>query len=57
MDSINEGHMMKLALQAVLILVIGLVLWRIMARISQKSNRLKGSNYFQSKYKQKWKKK
>ena len=57
MNQLNEQTMMDLALEAILILVIGLVLWRIMARFSRKNNKPKGSSYFNTKYKEKWRRK
>jgi uncharacterized membrane protein affecting hemolysin expression len=57
MNELNENTMMDLALEAVLILVVGLVLWRVMARYTRKNNQPKGSSYFDTKYKNKWKRK
>ena len=54
---ISEYEMMKLGLQALLILVIGLILWKIMAAFSKKKAKPKGSSYFDTKYKDKWKNK
>ncbi len=53
---ISEGEMMKLSLQAIAVLVVGLVLWRVMAAFSRKKSNPKGSDYFDTKYKDKWKK-
>ena len=46
---------MKLALQAILILVLGLVLWRIMIKIARNKNKTKTSSYFNTKYRDAWK--
>lgn len=54
---IKEIHVLKLGLQALLILVIGFILWRVMAAFSKKKAKPKGSSYFDSKYKDKWKSK
>ena len=54
MSNITEQNIMDLALESLLFLVIGLVLWRIMARYSRKNNQPKGSTYFDTKYKKKW---
>ena len=55
--SLSEGEMLKLSFQAILILVVGFVLWRVMAAISKRKSKPKGSNYFDTKYKGKWKNK
>jgi len=55
MQYINEMDIMKLALQAILILVLGLVLWRIMIKVSKNKNKTKGSSYFNTKYRDAWK--
>ena len=52
---ITETDIMNLALRAILILVLGLVLWRIMAKLTNKTNRTKGSSYFSTKYRDAWK--
>ena len=57
MNKISEENIMDLALETLLILVIGLLLWRIMARYSMKNNQPKGSTYFDSNYKKKWRRK
>lgn len=57
MNELNEQTMMDLGLEALLILVVGLVLWRIMARFSRKNNQPKGSSYFNTKYKERWRRK
>tara|TARA_B100000401_G_scaffold431915_1_gene368588 strand:- start:3269 stop:3442 length:174 start_codon:yes stop_codon:yes gene_type:complete len=57
MSNITEQNIMDLALESLVILVIGLVLWRIMARYSRKNNQPKGSTYFDTKYKKKWRRK
>tara|TARA_B100000886_G_scaffold307796_1_gene241047 strand:- start:1020 stop:1193 length:174 start_codon:yes stop_codon:yes gene_type:complete len=57
MNKISEENIMDLALETLLILVIGLLLWRIMARYSRKNNQPKGSTYFDSNYKKKWRRK
>jgi nitrogen fixation/metabolism regulation signal transduction histidine kinase len=55
MQVINEMDIMKLALQAILILVLGLVLWRIMIKIARNKNKTKTSSYFNTKYRDAWK--
>jgi len=55
MQYINEMDIMKLALQAILILVLGLVLWRIMIKIYRNKNKIKSSSYFKTKYRDAWK--
>ena len=57
MNELNENTMMDLALEALLILVVGLVLWRIMSKKKKKNNQTKGSSYFKTKYKEKWRRK
>ena len=51
MSNITEQNIMDLALESLVILVIGIVLWRIMARYSRKNNQPKESTYFDTKYK------
>lgn len=55
--AISQEEMSELSFQAILILVVGLVLWRVMAVISKRKSNPKKSNYFDSKYLNKWKKK
>jgi len=55
--TITEGEMLKLSFQAILILVVGLVLWRVMAVISKRKSKPKRSSYFDTKYKEKWRNK
>jgi len=54
---ITEGEMLKLSFQAIVILVVGIVLWRVMAVISKRKSKPKRSSYFDTKYKEKWKNK
>lgn len=54
---IKEIHVLKLGMQALLILVVGFILWKVMAAFSRKKSKPKGSSYFDSKYKDKWKNK
>lgn len=54
---ISEDEMLKLSFQAILILVVGLVLWRVMAVISKRKSKPKRSSYFDTKYREKWKNK
>ena len=49
--------MFELSYQAILILLIGLVLWRIMAVLTKRRLKPKKSNYFDTKYTKKWRKK
>lgn len=49
--------MFELSYQAILILLIGLVLWRIMAVLTKRRSKPTKSNYFNTKYTKKWKKK
>ena len=57
MIEINEHHIIYLTIEAFFVLVIGFVLWRVMAKVSRRSNQPKGSSFFDSKFKDKWKKK
>lgn len=54
---ITAPQMMELGLQAVLVLIVGFVLWRVMAAFSRKKAKPKKNNYFDSKYREKWKNK
>jgi len=54
---ITNSYVIQLTFQAFLILILGLVLWRFMVAYSKKSSKPKGSNYFDTKYKDKWKRK
>jgi hypothetical protein len=55
--AISKNEMLELSFQAILILVVGLVLWRVMAVISKRKSKPKRSSYFDTKYTKKWKKK
>ena len=55
--SLSEGEMLKLSFQAIVILVVGFVLWRVMAAISKRKSKPKRSSYFDTKYKEKWRNK
>ena len=55
--NISGEEMFELSFQAILILVVGLVLWRVMAVISKRKSKPTRSGYFDSKYTKKWKKK
>ena len=55
--AISKNEMLELSFQAILILVVGIVLWRVMAVISKRKSKLKRSDYFDTKYTKKWKKK
>jgi len=57
MIEVTENHIIQLLLESFFVLVIGIILWRIMARISRKSRQTKRSTFFDSKYKEKWKRK
>jgi len=54
--NITEGEMLKLGLQALFVLVLGLILWKVMAIFSRKKAKPKNSGYFNSKYQDKWRK-
>ena len=54
---ITAPQMMKLGLQAVLVLIIGFVLWRVMAAFTRKKAKPKKNSYFDTKYREKWKNK
>lgn len=54
---ITTTHITQLTLQAFVILILGLVLWRLMIAYSKKSSKPKGSTYFDTKYRDKWKRK
>jgi len=55
--NISGEEMFELSYQAILILLIGLVLWRIMAVLTKRRSKPTKSNYFNTKYTKKWKKK
>jgi hypothetical protein len=55
--AISKNEMLEISFQAILILVVGLVLWRVMAVISKRKSKPTRSGYFDSKYTKKWKKK
>jgi len=55
--NISGEEMFELSYQAILILLIGLVLWRIMAMLTKRRLKPKKSNYFDTKYTKKWRKK
>jgi hypothetical protein len=55
--AISEDEMFELSFQAILILVVGMVLWRVMAVISKRKSKSTRSSYFDTKYTKKWKKK
>jgi len=55
--AISKNEMLELSFQAILILIVGLVLWRVMAVISKRKSKPKRSGYFDTKYTKKWKKK
>jgi|TARA_B100001939_G_C16801786_1_gene556007 hypothetical protein len=57
MTEVTENHIIQLLLESFFVLVIGIVLWRIMARISRKNTQTKRSTFFDSKFKDKWKRK
>ena len=57
MDIISEGHIMKLLLQSLLILVFGLFLWKIMTSVSRKFKHPKKNSFFENSFKDKWKRK
>jgi len=57
MIEITENHIIQLILETFFVLVLGFVLWRVMARVSRRSSQPKKSSFFDSKYKDKWKKK
>lgn len=48
--------MLKLGLQSLFVLVLGLILWKVMAIFSRRKAKPKSSSYFDSKYREKWKK-
>ena len=54
---VTGSYVMQLTFQAFLILLLGLVLWRFMVAYSKRSSKPKGSSYFDTKYKDKWKRK
>lgn len=54
--NITEGDMLKLGLQSLFVLVLGLILWKVMAIFSRRKAKPKSSSYFDSKYREKWKK-
>ena len=47
--------MIKLTAQSFLILILGMVLWRLMVAYSKKKSKPKGSTFFDTKYKDQWK--
>lgn len=53
----ENSNLFPLILKAFLALLFGLVLWRIFAQVLSKSSQPKQSNYFKSKYSDKWRKK
>ena len=55
--AISKNEMLELSFQAILILIVGLFLWRVMAVISKRKSKPKRSDYFDTKYTKKWKKK
>jgi len=55
--AITTTQMLKLSLQAVFVLIMGLILWRVMAAFSRKKAKPKKTSYFDTKYKEKWKNK
>ena len=55
--AISREEMLELSFQTILILAVGLVLWRVMAVISKRKSNAKRSSYFDTKYTKKWKKK
>ena len=57
MTELTENHIIQLIIESFFVLVVGIVLWRIMARISRKTTQTKRSTFFDSKYKDKWKRK
>ena len=57
MTEVTENHIIQLLLESFFVLVIGIVLWRIMARKKKKNTQTKRSTFFDSKFKDKWKRK
>ena len=55
--AISKNEMLELSFQAILILVVGLVLWRVMAVMSKRKSKPKRNSYFDTKYTKKWRNK
>lgn len=51
---LTTTYITQLTLQAFVILILGLVLWRLMVAYSKKSSKPKGSTYFDTKFRDKW---
>lgn len=52
----ENSDLFPVILKAFLVLLFGLVIWRIMAQVLNKGAQPKQSNYFKSKYSDKWRK-
>jgi len=55
-EALNEGHIIDLILQTLLVLVVGFALWKISSLMARKRSKPKGSNFFDTKYRDNWKK-
>ncbi len=57
MELVGNAAIIKLVFQTFLVLILGMIVWRVMVAYSKRKAQPKGSTYFDSKYKDKWKKK
>ena len=57
MEVIGNTAVVKLVFQTFLVLILGMIVWRVLVAYSKGKSQPKGSAYFDSKFKDKWKKK
>jgi len=55
LETLEGMAAMNLMLKVMLILVAGIIIWRVIIMINKKNSKPKGGKYFQRKYSDKWK--
>jgi flagellar biosynthesis/type III secretory pathway M-ring protein FliF/YscJ len=55
LETLEGMAAMNLMLKVMLILVAGIIIWRVIIMVNKKNSKPKGGKYFQRKYSDKWK--